>query len=169
MTAHAMKGDEERCRSTGMDGYLSKPIRTQELLAVLDEIGSDKAGSLVPLDMPSKKSTTDAIDVETTLERLDGDRSLFQELIQLFKKDCPEIIERMRRAIVVHDAKSLEGDAHALKGSSANLGAQAVSQAAGEIERLAHTGTVESTSVEFRILQEELERLFSELEALPAR
>jgi len=75
----------------------------------------------------------------------------------------------MRRAIAVHDAKSLESCAYVLKGSSANLGASAVSQAAREIERLASTGSVEGTSAEFRILQGELERLFSELESRPAR
>jgi two-component system sensor histidine kinase/response regulator len=166
MTAHAMKGDEERCLAAGMDAYLTKPIRTQELLAVLDDIGNRKAGPPVPLDMPSQKSTTDSIDLEATLERLDGDRGLFQELAQVFKEECPRIVEAMRRAIVVNDAKSLEGCAHTLKGSSASVGALAVSHAAGEIERLAHTGSVESTSVEFKILQEELERVFSELESL---
>jgi two-component system sensor histidine kinase/response regulator len=169
MTAHVMKGDKERCLAAGMDAYLTKPIRPQELLALLDGIGGHEAGPPVPLDMPSKKSTTDAIDLEATLERLDGDRSLFQELAQLFKEDSPRIVEGMRRAIVVHDAKGLEGCAHTLKGSSANLGALAVSNAAGEIERLASTGSVESTSVEFRLLQEELERVFSELESLSAQ
>jgi two-component system sensor histidine kinase/response regulator len=169
MTAHAMKGDQERCLAAGMDAYLTKPIRTQELLALLDGIGGQKAGPPVPLDMPSKKSTADAIDLEATLERLEGDRGLFQELTQMFKNDCPKLVERMRRAIVMHDAKSLESCAHTLKGSSANLGALAVSQAAGEIERLASAGSVESTSVEFRLLQEELERAFSELEAIRAR
>ena len=169
MTAHAMKGDQDRCLSAGMDAYLTKPIRTQELLAVLEGIGSQKAGPPLFLDMPSNKSTTDAIDLEATLERLDGDRRLFRELAQMFKDDCPRIVENMRRAIVALDAKGLEGCAHALKGSSANLGALAVSQAAGEIERLARMGDVEGASVEFRILQEELERAFSELESLPAQ
>jgi HPt (histidine-containing phosphotransfer) domain-containing protein len=107
-----------------------------------------------------------SIDLETTFERLDGDRSLFQELGQVFRGYCPRIVERMRRAIVMQDAKSLEDCAHTLKGSSANLGALAVSHAAAEIERLAHTGSVGSTSVEFGLLQEELERVFSELESL---
>jgi two-component system, sensor histidine kinase and response regulator len=169
MTAHAMKGDEERCLAAGMDAYLTKPIRTQELLALLDRIGGRKAGPSVPLDMPSKRSTSDAIDLESTLERLEGDRSLFRELTQVFKNDCPKIVERMRRAIVMHDAQSLEGSAHTLKGSAASLGALAVSQAAAEIERLASTGSVESTGVEFRLLQEELERAFSELESLSAQ
>jgi CheY-like chemotaxis protein len=169
MTAHAMKGDEERCLAAGMDAYLTKPIRTQELFALLDGIGGHKADPPVSLDMPSNKSTTDSIDVEATIERLDGDHGLFQELTQAFRDDCPRIIERMRRAIVVHDAESLESCAHALSGSSANLGASAVSQAAGEIERLASTGSVESASAQFRILQGELERLLSELESRPAQ
>jgi two-component system, sensor histidine kinase and response regulator len=169
MTAHAMKGDEERCLAAGMDAYLTKPIHTQELLAVLDDIGSRKAGPPVPLDMPLHKFTADAIDLDATLERLDGDRNLFQELTKVFRDDCPRIVERMRRAIVLHDAKSLEGCAHTLKGSSANLGALAVAHAAAEIERLAGTGSVESTLVEFRVLQEELERAFAELESLQAR
>jgi len=166
MTAHAMKGDEERCLAVGMDAYLTKPIHTQKLLAVLDDIGSRKAGPPVPLDMPLQKFTTDAIDLDATLERLEGDRTLFQELANVFRGDCPKMVERMRRAIVMHDAKSLEGCAHTLKGSSANLGALAVSHAAAEIERLAGTGSVESTSVEFRLLQEELERAFAELESI---
>jgi len=169
MTAHAMKGDEERCLTAGMDAYLTKPIRTKELIAVLDEIGVHKAGSTIPLDVPSRKLTTDAFDLEATLERLDGDRGLFQELTKVFKDDCPRIVEKMRRAIVMHDAKSLEGFAHTLKGSSANLGALAVSHAAGEIERLAHAGSAESTSMEFRVLQREIERVLTEFESLFAQ
>jgi two-component system sensor histidine kinase/response regulator len=169
MTAHAMQGDEERCLAAGMDAYLTKPIRTQELLAVLDELGSQRVGPPIPLDTPLQKSTKDAIDLEAALERLEGDRSLFQEIAKVFKDDCPRLVEKMRRAIVMRDAKGLEDCAHALKGSSANLGAGAVSHAAAEIERLASTGNVESTSVEFRVLQEELARAFSELESIHAQ
>jgi CheY-like chemotaxis protein len=73
MTAHAMEGDEERCLAAGMDAYLTKPIRTQELRAVLDEIGSQSVpgGSF---DMPLTKSITDAVDLAAALQRRDGDR-----------------------------------------------------------------------------------------------
>ena len=169
MTAHAMKGDEERCLAAGMDAYLTKPIHTQELLAVLEELGSRKAKPHPAVPPPLKTATSDAIDLAGVLERLDGDRGLFDELTQVFKDDCPRIAAGMRQAIATHDAKNLESCAHTLRGSSANLGAVAVSEAAGEIERLARTENVDSTRDQFTVLQEELDRLFSEIEALRER
>jgi CheY-like chemotaxis protein len=46
MTAHALKGDEERCTAAGMDGYVSKPIRTNEFFATIERVlaKSDQAG-----------------------------------------------------------------------------------------------------------------------------
>jgi two-component system, sensor histidine kinase and response regulator len=166
VTAHAMKGDEERCLSTGMDYYLTKPIRTPELLAVLEKIRNCKEGPDDRVDPLLRNPCRNAVDLATALEGLDGDRALFDELTQLFREDCPRNIEGMRRAIGLHDAKGLEHHAHTLKGSSASLGAFSVSQAAGEIERLAQSDNVESTADQFKVLQEELERLFGELEAL---
>jgi two-component system, sensor histidine kinase and response regulator len=166
MTAHAMKGDEERCLASGMDDYLTKPIRTQELLAVLDEIGNRKLVRDVPNALPPEKNTTDALDLSGALERFEGDRDLFDEVVQVFREDCPKIVENMRRAIVLRDPLKLEQHAHALKGSSANVGASAVSHAAGQMETLAHAGNVEGTGDQFRVLQGEIERLFIELEAL---
>ena len=168
MTAHAMKGDEERCLAAGMDSYLTKPIRTQELASVLDQIGVRKDRSEAILVLPAEKPMANAIDLAAALERLDGDRGLFDELTQLFKEDCPRMLEGLRGAIASHDAKGLEHLAHTLMGSSANLGALAVSQAAGEIERLSRTGSVENTGDQFKVLQYEIERLFSELAVLSA-
>jgi len=166
MTAHAMKGDEERCLAAGMDQYLTKPIQTLELLATLEEIMNRKGSADHAVGSPSKKPNREAVDLAAVLERLDGDRALFDELTHVFEEDCPRILEGMRHAIALHDAKSLEHHAHALKGSSANLGALAVSHAAGEIERLAQSDKVNETGDQFRVLQEEIERLFGELEVL---
>jgi two-component system, sensor histidine kinase and response regulator len=169
MTAHAMKGDEELCRAAGMDAYLTKPIHTQELISVLENIG-DRRDNVPGAVYPSlKKTTKAAVDLAGALERLDGDRTLFDELTQLFRNDCPRILDGMRHAIAMHEAKDLESFAHTLKGSSASLGAIAVAQAAGEIERLARTDNMESTHDQFIVLQEELDRLFSEIEVLHER
>ena len=166
MTAHAMKGDEERCLAAGMDYYLTKPVQTRNLLAILDEIRSRKVSADRAADSPSKSSSANAVDLATALERLDGDRALFDELTHIYEEDCPRLLEEMRRAIAHHDAKGLEHHAHQLKGSSASLGAFAVSHAAGEIEKLAQSDNVDNVSEQFRVLQEEIERLFGELEVL---
>lgn len=166
VTAHAMKGDEDRCLAAGMDLYLTKPLRTQELLATLEEIRKREGSAGHTADALPKESSGNAVDLADVLERLDGDRTLFDELTHVFQEDCPKTLDGMRRAIALHDPKSLERLAHTLKGSSANLSAFAVSQAAGEIERLAQSDGVGGTSDQFRILQDEIERLFSELEVL---
>ncbi len=166
VTAHAMKGDKERCLAAGMDYYLTKPMRTQELLAVLDEIAKHTVIVEHPVHSTRKKSLGETIDLDAALERLDGDRALFEELTLLFEDDCPKTVEGMRRAIALHDAKGLERLAHTLKGSSASLGALAVSEAAGEIERLAQSDNVDSTADQFQVLQDEIGRLFEELGVL---
>jgi PAS domain S-box-containing protein len=166
MTAHAMKGDEERCFAAGMDSYLTKPIRTRELLEVLDGIGARKTTAERKAGSFFNRRTSSTVDLAAVLERLEGDRGLFEELVVVFKDDCPRIVEAMRHAIASDDAKSLEHYAHALKGSSASLGALAVSHAAEEIERLARSQQVQNSGDQFRVLQEEIERLLSELESL---
>ncbi len=166
VTAHAMKGDEERCLTAGMDYYLTKPLRTLDLLAILEKIMNQRDPTEHVVELPLKKPSGDALDLATALERLDGDRALYGELTVLFEDECPRTIERMRGAIALHDAKSLEHLAHTLKGSSAALGAFAVSEASGEIERLAQSGNVDDSGDQFRVLQDEIERLFGELETL---
>jgi two-component system sensor histidine kinase/response regulator len=162
MTAHAMKGDKERCIAAGMDYYLSKPILIPELLAIVDEVGIRKAvakGTAAP-------SKGQRIEFAAALDRMEGDRELFDELVHMFKKECPRAIEEIRRAIAARDATTLERHAHSLKGSSANLGATAVSLAAGALEDCARSGNLKQADDLFKALEQELEHLLSELEAI---
>jgi two-component system sensor histidine kinase/response regulator len=161
MTAHAMKGDEERCIAAGMDDYLSKPIRIPELLAVVDKIGNRKAAAR-GMEVASKGR----IDLAAALDRLEGDRELFDEMTHLFIQECPRAMEEIRRAIGTQDAKVLERHAHSLKRSSANLGAVGVSRAAGALEECARSGNLERADNLFKFLEQDLDHLRSELEAL---
>jgi PAS domain S-box-containing protein len=160
MTAHAMKGDAERCIAAGMDDYLAKPIHTPELLALVDKIEGRKGRATGEV-----ASTRASIDLAEVLERLEGDRKLFDEMAQLFREDCPRITEDIRHAIDIQDARALERHAHNLKGSSANLGAASVAQAAGALEECARSGNLERGNDLFKSIERELELLHSELEA----
>ena len=92
MTAHAMKGDRERCLAAGMDGYVAKPIQPDELLRVL--------GDLVPAatDVPAAPAEN-ALDPAGALERAAGDTVLLRELVELFLGDCPRMLAEIREAI----------------------------------------------------------------------
>jgi two-component system sensor histidine kinase/response regulator len=166
MTAHAMKGDEDRCLAAGMDAYLTKPFRTQDLLNIVEKFGNTSAGKEVTTMERSAESRTEAIDFAAALERLDGDRDLFEELAQIFKDECPKILGEMRRAFTEGDPHGLELQAHTLKGSSGNLNATAVSQKAAEIETLARSGKIEEAKQPMKLLEGEIERLLIAIDAL---
>lgn len=74
------------------------------------------------------------------LERVGGDQQLLQEVAQLFLEDCPRAMTDIRTAIDSRDAKLLEREAHSLKGSVANFGAEPVVSAALELERMGRNG-----------------------------
>jgi two-component system sensor histidine kinase/response regulator len=160
MTAHAMKGDRERCLFAGMDGYVAKPIRSAELEKALAEA----------LD----KRVTDAgaigngpvIDAGSLLEGVGGNRRLLQKLSRLFLADLPKLVERIKTAFDLRDSEELAKAAHALKGSIGNFGAAKAVEAASEIERLGRAGELASAQEAWVTLESELSVVRRELQGL---
>jgi len=134
MTALAMNGDKERCISAGMDGYLSKPIRPQELDQVLDSYMAIKEEKSPSIDQPSTAESP--VDADQLLDRIDGDRTLLAELVDLFRVDCPGNLRMAQEAIDRQDAGSLMRSAHTLKGALSNLSATRASALAADLEAI---------------------------------
>jgi CheY-like chemotaxis protein len=154
MTAHAMKGDRERCVEAGMDGYVSKPISSQELeealAAVLLVRGETKSATHIepnyepdhePNHEPNQEDAVpptapDGIvwNMGETLERLGGDEKLLHEVLEIFLDDVPKHMANLRRAIAEGNAADVEGAAHTLKGELGYLGISEVSRKAREME-----------------------------------
>jgi PAS domain S-box-containing protein len=160
MTAHAMKGDRERCLAAGMDAYLAKPLQRRELFELLETLfpGSAQGGAEAPAGP--------VFDRDYVLARVEGDEALLRELVGLFLEQTPRLLAEIRSAIDGRDAKALERAAHALKGSAGNFGAKSACDAALRLEMLGRGGDFGEAGAAYGELNAEMERLQAALAAL---
>jgi PAS domain S-box-containing protein len=171
LTAHAMKGDRERCLSAGADEYVTKPIHVAELLEAMERIMKNEPAVRSHSDSISKSPIPDepqplVFDLRAALERVQGDRELLEELGKLFAEECSKNVNEIRAALRNGDAGLVERLAHTIKGAAANLGANALAAAALRLEQQAHAGTTADSVLSVERIQIEVNLLLPELDAL---
>ena len=141
MTANAMQSDREQCMAVGMDDYLSKPVRIEELVSALER-GS--ASALAPHEAASMM--TGAID-SAMLERFhaslgDGSPSIVIEIIDMFLEDLPIQIGSLLQSAAGEAAPIIQRVAHTIKSSAATIGARGLAKQCEELESLARLGDI---------------------------
>jgi PAS domain S-box-containing protein len=168
MTAHSMKGDRERCLEAGMDDYLSKPIRTEELFALLERTETAEAarGPASTPPPPPVGAQTDPIDRRAFLERMGGDAELLREVVEAFRVEMPRMRARVREAVEKQLAPEVERAAHALKGAVGVFSAEGAVRAALTLERLGRAGELAGVEAAHTALEREVERLVEAVEAV---
>jgi CheY-like chemotaxis protein len=142
MTAHATKGDREKCLAAGMDSYISKPISAEELFSVIENVtngSQDKEGR--PASKYVAQRAEDIFDLSKALRAVDGDRELFEEIANVFLKDAADKIAELKEGVGRGDGKIVEQSAHTLKGSVGYFGAKRAFDAAHRLERIGKNGT----------------------------
>ena len=164
MTAHAMKGDKEKCLEAGMDGYIAKPINVQQLFETIESLFHDRQ----PVDEPSEvpAAAGDPLDTTKILERIGGDRELLGELAGLFVGDCPRMLSDIQDAVRDGNADALQKAAHALKGSVSNFAAEAAVEAALRLEMMGRNRDMTDAPQAFTKLEREIDRVREALSAL---
>jgi PAS domain S-box-containing protein len=165
MTAHAMKGDRERCLQAGMDGYVSKPVRVEELGRVMEAV----LGQGAPPAEAAAPGPGALLDREAALANVSGDEGLLQELIQVFLADYPRLLADLRGALDRGEAGKLRMTAHTLKGSLFCFAAGTAAHSAQQLETLAREGGLDRAGAAVAALEQEVERLRPSLVALAGR
>jgi PAS domain S-box-containing protein len=148
MTAHAMKGDRERCLEAGMNDYVSKPLKVEDLAAAIERVAgpasAGHAGS-PPIPVQAAPDTAGVFEPAAALARI-GDAALFREIVDLFLEDAAARIPKLVGLIEQQNARLAAIEAHSLKGASANVGALEFTRLAHEAEAAAETGSLKVAS-----------------------
>jgi CheY-like chemotaxis protein len=160
MTAYAMTGDRERCLAAGMDAYIAKPIRADELFTAIGQLTMTPAAASVEANGPCREPVLNRAEA---LDRVGGDEDLFRELAAVFLDQSPRWLSAIRKALDGQDAAQLKAAAHPLKGSLGTFAAPRAVAAALRLETMGRQGDLTGGREALADLERELARLEPEL------
>lgn len=163
LTAHAMRGDRERFLAAGMDDFVAKPIRLQQLLETLQRVLAASDGSDPPPAGPSPQEPV--MDWDGALATVAGDRALLRSLVETMLEEAPGLLEAIRGAVASGDAPALQRAAHTLKGSARYFKAAGVFERARDLEKMAGDGQLHDAEAVLENLEQAMGRFLPILEA----
>ncbi len=184
MTAHAMKGDRERCLDAGMDDYISKPIDKQSLFATIERWGKKirpKNGALEdftnisvslpemdidkkdvfaekPLDTPPSTNEL-PLDIKDALPRFGNDREFFNEMYNEFLQKLPKQIGELNSALSQNDTVAINHIAHSMKGMSATFSAKEMTRLSKNLESQSKKGDLTEAKTLLKAIEIEAKAL----------
>jgi PAS domain S-box-containing protein len=146
MTANAMQGDREKCLEAGMNDYTTKPIRVKELTQALSKCQPHHINHhQIAKTVETMSDVLDTADLEELREIIcDNDKEQYIEIITTYLEDTPERFQIINHAINEGNSKTVQIEAHALKSSSAIIGAKTLSAICKKLEDLGRDQKLEN-------------------------
>jgi len=174
MTAHALKGDRERCLEAGMDDYIPKPVSPDIVMdAVLRwfraEDPATEAGPVSPKPSPPPEenkedvSESQVLDVAQALAVTGGNPKILKRITSVFLESVPPEVDQLEQAIAAGQQDEAHRLAHSIRGASASLGGARMSDVAFKIERVAQEANLELAGRLITEMRTELSRLMQVL------
>ncbi len=174
ITAHAMRGDRERCLEAGMDGYISKPIDPNRFYEIVEGLQpappeGDQDRQNLSSTEEDKGESSEWFDVAKALEKVKGRAELLLEVAELFMEQSPVLLQEIGEAIGRSDGEALRLAAHTLKGSAGYFAVDAVFDTALRMEHMGRDADFGGAQALFEDLNRMVERLNDSLQELVKR
>ncbi len=167
VTAFAMQGDREKCLDAGMDDYLAKPVKAEDLCEMVEKyLDSDSSPAPAFTASPEtevsknvQETSQDApINIDLIKETSKGNQDFERKLIDIFITDSEKRLTAIESAVNGSDAGAVRHEAHTVKGSCAYIGADEMREIAFRLEKLGTSGDLEPALEELASLKSEFDR-----------